>query len=179
MKKLLYLFLVIPLVFASCSKEEDDNNNSPTTVSGCTDPDAVNYNSNATSDDGSCLYDITGVWETTSAVLNGTNILDGLDLIYIWDDGDIGTETYDNSGNMTSYALGTGVSGGTGTNIINWEGTVYPTGGTEYQAYLTINVGIMTNNNNMTWEYVDYPTEQDTYVKTLVRSNTYSLSDWK
>ena len=31
--------------------------------------------------------DITGVWETTSAVLNGTNILDGLDLIYIWDDG--------------------------------------------------------------------------------------------
>ena len=43
----------------------------------------------------------------------------------------------------------------------------------------TMNVDIMTNATNMTMRYVNYPTATDTYVKTLVRSNTYSLSDWK
>jgi hypothetical protein len=175
MRKILYFFLTVSLIFSSCKKEEEDN--TPTVVEGCTDSEATNYNANATSNDGSCMYNITGVWETTSAVLNGANVLTGLDLIYVWDDEDIGTETYDASGNMISYALGSGVSGG--INVINWTGTVYPVGGTEYPAYLTINIDIMTNNNNMTWHYVDYPTAADTYVKTLIRSNTYSLSDWK
>ena len=51
MKKLLYLFLVIPLMFSSCSKDDDDttpNNNTP--VEGCMDALATNYNSNATAD---------------------------------------------------------------------------------------------------------------------------------
>lgn len=29
-------------------------------VYGCTDPDAINYNPDATVDDGSCIYDNTG-----------------------------------------------------------------------------------------------------------------------
>ena len=36
-----------------------DKTNSPfslSTISGCTDPDALNYNKNATKDDGSCTY---------------------------------------------------------------------------------------------------------------------------
>ena len=86
-------------------------------------------------------------------------------------------ETYDINGNMTSYALGTGVS--TSANVVNWSGTVYPTGGNSMPASLNINIDFMTNNNNMTWNYVNYPTANDTYVKTLVRSTTYSLSDWK
>ena len=57
MKKILYLFIFVPLVFSSCSKEDDDN--TPNAVQGCTDPAATNYNQNATQDDGSCTYIIT------------------------------------------------------------------------------------------------------------------------
>ena len=32
----------------------------PTDIYGCTDPNALNYNPNATIDDGSCIYDTSG-----------------------------------------------------------------------------------------------------------------------
>ena len=34
-------------------------------VFGCTDPTAINYNPNATSDDGSCVYDTTNIEESS------------------------------------------------------------------------------------------------------------------
>ena len=52
------IIFIIILTFISCKKEEDP-------VLGCTDSNAMNYNSNATSNDGSCLiaYDIAqGLW---------------------------------------------------------------------------------------------------------------------
>lgn len=61
MKKIsnfLFFFLFISLIISSCKKEEDS-------VLGCTNSNAMNYNSEATSNDGSCLfaYDIAqGVW---------------------------------------------------------------------------------------------------------------------
>ena len=45
MKKLIYLFLAVSLVFTACKKEE-----------GCTDSIATNYNPDAEIDDGSCEY---------------------------------------------------------------------------------------------------------------------------
>ena len=51
------IFFII-LTFISCKKEEDP-------ILGCTDSSAMNYNSDATSNDGSCLiaYDIAqGLW---------------------------------------------------------------------------------------------------------------------
>ena len=180
MKKIIYLFLTVSLIFSSCKKEEDEVV-TPTVISGCTDSQATNYSSNATNDDSSCLYDISAVWETTSAILNGEEMLGqtvDLDLTYIFADGQIGAEGY-YDGLMTSYAIGTAVSSSSDPNAISWSGTVYLPDGSELDMSFSFNVDFMTSYNNMTWRYVNYPSVGDTYVKTLVRSTAYSLSDWK
>ena len=56
-QSIIIIFFII-LTFISCKKEDDP-------ILGCTDSSAMNYNSNATSNDGSCLiaYDIAqGLW---------------------------------------------------------------------------------------------------------------------
>jgi hypothetical protein len=45
MKKILYLFLTVSLIFSSCSKEDEAV--TPTVITGCMDNTADNYNSNA------------------------------------------------------------------------------------------------------------------------------------
>ena len=51
MKHFLFLLFALPLVLVSCNPDEDDSE-----LSGCMDPDAVNFSANATVDDGSCVY---------------------------------------------------------------------------------------------------------------------------
>ena len=60
MKKLLYLFLVLPLIFSSCKKEQ-----------GCTDSQATNYNADAEEEDGSCLYSLVGLWDVDDMIIGG------------------------------------------------------------------------------------------------------------
>ena len=59
MKKTIYIFTVLSLIFVSCTKEE-----------GCTDPVAANYYSDAVNDDGSCVFDLVGVWSPESVDYN-------------------------------------------------------------------------------------------------------------
>ena len=57
------VFLSFTMIISSCKKEE-------TIVEGCIDSSAMNYSSNATSNDGSCVYayDIAqGDWDITPA----------------------------------------------------------------------------------------------------------------
>jgi hypothetical protein len=63
MKKIIYLFLTVSLIFSSCKKEE-----------GCKDAQATNYNADAEEDDGSCLYNITGIWSVDDYILNGVSL---------------------------------------------------------------------------------------------------------
>jgi hypothetical protein len=78
MKKLLLLLLVVTL---SCSSDDSDSSSavygdsdSPSAVSGCTDPESVNYNSNATVDDNSCKYSIVGEWIITKYTLGTLDV---------------------------------------------------------------------------------------------------------
>lgn len=51
MKHFLYLLFALSAVLVSCNPDEDDNE-----LPGCIDSDAVNFNPDATIDDGSCIY---------------------------------------------------------------------------------------------------------------------------
>ena len=69
MKKLLYIFLAVSIIFSACEKEEENTPTlvAPTLVNGCTDATATNYNSSATNDDDSCIYppvSIVGYWNS-------------------------------------------------------------------------------------------------------------------
>ena len=54
MKKIIYTFLAVSIVFAACKKEDEVI--TQTVLNGCTDENANNFNTNATNDDGSCIY---------------------------------------------------------------------------------------------------------------------------
>ena len=73
-------------------------------IFGCTDPDALNYNPNATIDDGSCVYDNTGEDPCNASFIafadsSGANTIwvvntsSGENLEYLWEFGDGSTST--------------------------------------------------------------------------------------
>ena len=82
MKKIIYFFLTVSLIFSSCKKEEDEVV-TPTVINGCTDSDATNYSASATNDDGSCTYYITGIWSVDDYILNGTSLFSPSSVLYI------------------------------------------------------------------------------------------------
>ena len=69
MKKLIYTFLAVSIIFAACKKEDEAV--APTVINGCMDAIATNYNASATSDNGTCAYGIVGgAWITDTEEMN-------------------------------------------------------------------------------------------------------------
>jgi len=77
MKKIILLIGVILFSFTSCEK----------VVEGCTDSAAVNYSSDATDDDGSCLYSIIKRWYVSSMTLDNQEVSNSGDFIEFYNDG--------------------------------------------------------------------------------------------
>ena len=88
MKKIL-LFLTLSILIFACKKEDDKPNTNTTTIKdGCIDTLAINYNPEATIDDGSCEYALQLSSITINAIpmtSNGSN----------WDVGILGAENPD------------------------------------------------------------------------------------
>ena len=91
MKKIL-LFLTLSILIFACKKEDDKpNTNTTTIIDGCIDTLALNYNAEATIDDGSCEYPPSALQLSSIAINaipmtnNGSN----------WDVGILGAENPD------------------------------------------------------------------------------------
>jgi len=79
MKKILLVLTLTALIFA-CKKEDDKantNTNNNTTVEGCMDTLALNYNPEATENDGSCEYNVVeGCMDTIALNYNSYATVD-------------------------------------------------------------------------------------------------------
>ena len=79
------MIMLVSIGLISCSSGDDDP------VSGCTDPNSINYNSNATENDNSCQYSIVGEWLITKYTLGSLDVKAGYSEMYmeIYDDNSI------------------------------------------------------------------------------------------
>ena len=75
MKKTIYFLFLITLL--SCSNSDD------APVLGCTDPNSINYNPDATEDNNSCQYSIIGEWLITKYTLGSTNVAASYSRMYM------------------------------------------------------------------------------------------------
>ena len=78
MKNIIYVLSLITVL--SCS---DSSNDSISDISGCTDPNSINYNSDATVNDNSCQYSIIGEWLITKYTLGSTNVAASYSRMYM------------------------------------------------------------------------------------------------
>tara|TARA_B100001564_G_scaffold355048_1_gene366699 strand:- start:2454 stop:2963 length:510 start_codon:yes stop_codon:yes gene_type:complete len=150
MKKTIYIFAVISLIFVSCKKEE-----------GCTDPVAANYNSDAENDDGSCIFDLVGVWnpESVDYNINVTATLAG-QTIYSMDTSYTSTPqdtSWDIEGNMEFTSSGTLITSDETQNYTTSGNTLTITesDGEESEATYTV------SKTNLSITIVDSETETD------------------
>jgi hypothetical protein len=110
MKHFLFLLFALPLVLVSCNPDEDDNE-----LSGCMDPDAVNFNTEATVDDGSCVMEL---WMQLGQDIDGEAA----------DDFSGGSVSLSSDG--TVVAIGARLNDGNGdgsghTRIYSWNGSTW------------------------------------------------------
>jgi Leucine-rich repeat (LRR) protein len=80
MKKIIYTLLATTLVFSACKKEDEDPVPTNTTISGCMDNIATNYNLLATVDDGTCIY--AGCMDSTALNYNALATVDDGSCVY-------------------------------------------------------------------------------------------------
>ena len=69
MKKIIYLLVLSSVVFVTCKKENVTKDPNAGVIRGCMDPMSLNYNPDATEDDGNCLYLASSQVEKRNVVL--------------------------------------------------------------------------------------------------------------
>lgn len=96
MKK--FLFILSISLFIQCSSDDDSS------ATGCTDPQAVNYNVDATESDNSCQYSIVGDWAVVNYKLSdGTDLM--ADYSYILYEINSDNTFYQEAANLNGYIV--------------------------------------------------------------------------
>lgn len=178
MKKLIYLLLILPLLFISCSKDDDNSDNNSdndSDVTGCMDSDAVNYDDNATINEG-CMYDISGaVWGMIEQEIDGVDVMQEAYALYLWENGDFGWEEYITfDEDYTDYGGGPGI-GTWGTSTSGGNNTITLDDGDEFNN-VTFTVDEMDDNDNMTLRITNNDGQE---MKTVYVRSEWSIDDWK
>ena len=174
MKKLVLLMSFIAILM-SCSTD-DDSQSIPDPIQGCTDPQAVNYNPDADENDNSCLYSIIGVWETTSAILNGQEIFGDVvksELYLIYDESDdftLGTSSYTDTNYTDLYIYSIGTWSLPNSQVWNSEADVYDASGNFLLSYDLSSTVTEINGNIFEFTTTNYPNAGDVYIKRLSKT---------
>ena len=161
MKKLIYLLMILPLLFISCSKDDDNGNTGPT----------INYD---ISDE---------IWGSTSITENGVEEGDEAGIaVFLFANGDFGWEAYllENGENPTLVNWGGGPGDGSytiqsGETEIRVQAGPDMLNGTEMDD--TWAVDNMTSDDEMTWRMTD--SQGNDIVMTLEKTGADPENSWK
>ena len=151
MKKALYTLLAVSIVFAACKKEDEVV--SPTVIIGCTDVLALNYNPNATVDNGFCNYTIGGgCMDTIATNYDATATSDDGSCTF----GLVGGAWYSDSAIIDIHAVVT--YGGMIMMDSTWTEIQYATGS------MVEKIKFWDNGDFKEWDYYNNLTDSGTWV---------------
>ncbi len=150
MKKLNYLFLLIPFLLLSCSKDS------------------------ATAETPTPTYSVQGLWKTTSAVLNGVEKFGGTNTVkselnYFNADGSLSTQSFTDTNFSTLISYSSGTYSIPNTSTINMSANAYNASGAFLATYNVSCQVQLINSTQLQLKILNYPAANDVYVKKFVR----------